>query len=289
MRPSGLIFFEFFPCFFDFWILLIFIVIFGWDFSIFIFLYFIFSFIFIFSKFLSTCYLTDATDYITDATDWNQIKPPVQLRLGMDCLAIWLVRTQTQVMSPSSASMSLASARRSTFRPETLVSCSSTTLRSPPGRVPPLLKLCSLGASLTKMGADSDSLPGRTSIKETCADIDRETVVSSLFGSMSRRREIVIKTLCKHRETGKISTKPLNGRLNWSREEKNWLSKDFSKLRQTWRSSTGRREIQILFFMRSQRLQLQLANQWADQAQRDKNKFVWRIGNEEQTLPTKSS
>ena len=35
----------------------------------------------------------------------------------------------------------------------------------------------------------------------------------------------------------------------------------------------------------SQRLQLQQADQWADEAQRDKNELVWRIGNEEQTLP----
>ena len=36
------------------------------------------------------------------------------------------------------------------------------------------------------MGADGDSLPSRTSIKETCADIDRETVLSSLLGSTSK-------------------------------------------------------------------------------------------------------
>ena len=38
------------------------------------------------------------------------------------------------------------------------------------------------------MGADNVSLPSRTSIKETCADIDRETVVSSLLGSMSKEK-----------------------------------------------------------------------------------------------------
>ena len=36
------------------------------------------------------------------------------------------------------------------------------------------------------MLADSDSVVGSTSIKETCADMDRETVVSSLFGSVSK-------------------------------------------------------------------------------------------------------
>ena len=34
------------------------------------------------------------------------------------------------------------------------------------------------------MSADYDSVASRTSIKETCADMDRETVVSRLFGSV---------------------------------------------------------------------------------------------------------
>ena len=49
------------------------------------------------------------------------------------------------------------------------------------------------------MGADSVSLPSRTCIKETCADMDRETVVSSLLGSMSKekrdRDQNVVQTL----------------------------------------------------------------------------------------------
>ena len=35
------------------------------------------------------------------------------------------------------------------------------------------------------MLADYDSVASRTGIKETCADTDRETVVSSLFESVS--------------------------------------------------------------------------------------------------------
>ena len=53
------------------------------------------------------------------------------------------------------------------------------------------------------------------------------------------------------REREKIPTKSLNGKLKWPCEEKNWLSKDYTKLRQTWRLTTGRREIQILLFLRS--------------------------------------
>ena len=49
----------------------------------------------------------------------------------------------------------------------------------------------------------------------------------------------------------KISTKSLNGKLIWPCEENNCLSKDFSKLRQMWRLSSGKREIRYCSFMRS--------------------------------------
>ena len=52
--------------------------------------------------------------------------------------------------------------------------------------VPTLLKLGSLGTSLTKVLADCGSVASYTGIKETCADMDRETVVSSLLGSVSK-------------------------------------------------------------------------------------------------------
>ena len=47
---------------------------------------------------------TDLDTCLRDA-DWNQTKP-VQLRAGMDGLALWPTPPQTQVMSPSSASTS---------------------------------------------------------------------------------------------------------------------------------------------------------------------------------------
>ena len=37
--------------------------------------------------------------------------------------------------------------------------------------------------------ADNDSVASRTRIKETCADMDRETVVSSLFEAVSKVTE----------------------------------------------------------------------------------------------------
>ena len=96
----------------------------------------------------------------------------------------------------------VASTRRSIFRPETRVSSNSTTRQSPhsmtsiylnipehhaaashtaASAVPTLLKPGSSGTSLRKLSADNDSVASRTSIKETCADLARETVVSSLF------------------------------------------------------------------------------------------------------------
>ena len=49
------------------------------------------------------------------------------------------------------------------------------------------------------MGADRGPLPSRTGIKESCADMNRETVVSSLLGSMSKvkrdRDQNVMQTL----------------------------------------------------------------------------------------------
>ena len=61
--------------------------------------------------------------------------------------------------------------------------------------VPTLLKLESFGIGLTKVLADCDFVASRTRIKETCADTDRETVVSSLSGLCQRTREVEIKTL----------------------------------------------------------------------------------------------
>ena len=82
--------------------------------------------------------------------------------------------------------------------------------------------------------------------------MDRETVASSLLGSVSKGREIETK-LCKHWETGKISIKSLNGKLNWPCEENVWLSRYKTKLRQTWRLSIGKRKFRIFLFMRSSR------------------------------------
>ena len=65
---------------------------------------------------------------------------------------------------------------------------SSSSQQTAASRVPTLLKLGSLGTRFTKVSAVYDPVASRSSIKETCADVDRGTFVSSLFGSVSKRK-----------------------------------------------------------------------------------------------------
>ena len=109
-------------------------------------------------------------------------------------------------------------------------------------RVHTVSKLRSLGNSLAKVLADFDLVDSRYSIRETCADPDRETIVST----ESREREIETKTLCRPcLSTVKISIKSLSGKLNWPSEERKCLSRNCMKLRQTWRWNIGKSEIQV--------------------------------------------
>ena len=81
-------------------------------------------------------------------------------------------------------------------------------------------------ASHRKLSAEYDSVASRTSIKETCANMDRETVVSSLFESVSKekrdRDQNVVQTLKDMQNPHKIL----------ERKGEKWLREDFSKLRQ---------------------------------------------------------
>ena len=129
-----------------------------------------------------------------------------------------------------------------------------------------------------KQLADYESVDSRNSIRETGADLDRETVVSTLFRSESKGkrdrdqipqswtenllqqrflvhnrkgREIETRTLCSRWKTEKISTTSLNGKLTWPSEEGEQLSRDCMKLRQKLRRDIGKREIMVSLFMRS--------------------------------------
>ena len=102
------------------------------------------------------------------------------------------------------------------------------------------------------MSADYDSIASRTGIKETCADMDRGTVVSSLFGSVSKKkREIETKTLCKTLRDRQKFSKSLKGKLNWPCEEKTGSAKIIRSRGRRGESNIAKREIQILLFMRS--------------------------------------
>ena len=85
---------------------------------------------------------------------------------------------------------------------------SSSSQHTASSTVPTLLKLGSLGTCLRKLSAEYDSVANRTGIKETCADLDRETVVSSLFESVSKekrdRDQNVVQTLKDRQNLHKI-------------------------------------------------------------------------------------
>ena len=62
-------------------------------------------------------------------------------------------------------------------------------------RVRTLSKLGSFGNSIWKQWADYESVDSRNSFRETCADLERETIVVTLSGLNQTGREIETKTL----------------------------------------------------------------------------------------------
>ena len=173
-----------------------------------------------------------------------------------------------QVMSPSSPTSSatrLGSTRRSTSPTATSISCAQTT----PQRFSAVEDVCRIPkhSAAAKKAADSrvsslfghfrlgklsachvSSCPGP---QKTEVELDRESVATTLFSSQSkgkRDRELNFAHALRDRE----NKRSLNGKLTWpSEERKEKLSKDYSKLRQTWRREIGKREILISHFRRS--------------------------------------
>ena len=102
---------------------------------------------------------------------------PCATLLWVDCLAIWPIRSQTQVMSPSSASMSVASMSFQQEYDATITAsedlnlprhsgASSSSQHTPASRATTLPQRSSSGTSLTKVSAGHDSGASRTSVKE---------------------------------------------------------------------------------------------------------------------------
>ena len=137
-------------------------------------------------------------------------------------------------------------------------------------------KLGSLRTRLTKVLADYNSFDSRNSIRVTCADLDRETVVSTLFRSDSKekrdRDQNVVHRLRDRQHLHKIFERKVDsavrGEIMAQRqlyeaeaevEARNWERRNFDFAFQ---------EINQEF--ESQRFQLHQARRWAYQAQRDK-------------------
>ena len=117
-----------------------------------------------------------------------------------------------------------------------------------------------------------ESVDSRASIQETGANVNRESVVPTIFSSQSKGKRDRDQQVA-HSLRQKFSNISLNVKLTRPSEEREWLSKHYMKLRQTLRRKIGIREILTSFCQEinqefeSQRFQLHQAK--TDLAQRD--------------------
>ena len=166
---------------------------------------------------------------------------------GVDRLAIWPIWLQTQIMSPSCASMSVASTWR-------------VTRQSPPPRtsicfnIPEHRETASIRQqaqfplcwSQVHQGPAQENCRRMTILLHVGLEstkLVRTWIVKQLFQVFSNlclgRREIETKTLCKHWKTVTISTQSLNGKLTGRARREKLGSAQSRKLRQTWRWNIG--------------------------------------------------
>ena len=216
----------------------------------------------------SSCLLT--VYYHTDATDWNQTLPVRDSALG------WTVWPSGRSHPKHRAKYDATIVAYEDLNLPQHSGASSSSKHTAASTVPTLSKLGSLGTGLRKLSADYDSVASRTSIKETCADMDHETVVSSLFESVLKgkrdRAQNIVQTLKNRQHLHKIPERKAEVAVRREKlaqrrlyeaeanvEVKHWEKRN---------SDIALYEIKQEF--ESQRSQVQQANQWADQAQRDK-------------------
>ena len=127
---------------------------------------------------------------------------------------------------------------------------------------------------MTSRECDYDSVDCRDSIREICADLDRESVLPTIFSAQSKgkrdRDQKVVQTLKDLQNLHNILERKAELAV---RGEKMGSAKICTKLRQTWRGQTlgiqGDSDWLVMGSIRSS-IQLQQANRWADQAQREK-------------------
>ena len=122
---------------------------------------------------------------LTDANDWNQIKPVCDSALGWTVWPSGRCDSETQVMNPSSASMVSSEhtpinlpTRDMGFQQEYDATIAASEVLNLP---------CYSGASSSSQHTAASTVP--TGIKQTCADMDGETDVSSLFGTVSKEKK----------------------------------------------------------------------------------------------------
>ena len=104
---------------------------------------------------------------------WPEVTPAPPLT-GVECLAARPIRLHTQFVSPTSVST-----------PTTNLSGASSSKLTAASRVPTVSG--SLGNCLWKNMADFESVDSRTGIRETGSNLHRESVVSTLFRSESKK------------------------------------------------------------------------------------------------------
>ena len=192
---------------------------------------------------------------LTDATDWNQIKNPVQSgrsdpkhtdyepKFRIDVSSEHTpIDLPTRNMSFQQEYDATITASDDFYLPRHSGASSSSQHRAA-STFPTSLKLGSLGTTLTKVSADHDSVASGTSIKETCADMDRETVVSCVFGSVSKgkrdRDPNVVQTLRDRQNLNKIleRTAELAARGETLAQQRKYEAEA-----DVWRSNIGKRE-----------------------------------------------
>ena len=153
---------------------------------------------------------------------------------------------------------------------------SSSKQSAAASRVLPVSKLGSLGNSPTDVLADYDSVDNLNSSRETCADLDRETIFSTLFMSESKgkkdRDQNVLQSLRDMANVHKILERKaeLAVRREKMAQQKLFEGEADVEVKQWDKRNSDMTLCEVNQEFESQRIQLQQTNRCADWAQRGK-------------------
>ena len=126
---------------------------------------------------------------------------------------------------------------------------SSSSKFTAASRVPTALG--SWGNCLWKQMADYESVDSRSGIRETGANLDRESVVSTFFSSQSEGKRDRDQNVVHSSRDRKSPQNPWTEKLTRSSEEREWLIRNCIALRQKLRREIGKREILTSLFKSS--------------------------------------